>query len=406
MPPVDRPPTILVGQFLLEANTFAPGRTALADFDVAGLLVGDELRRDALPTADELHAAWGILEGAGATVVPSIRAWVGAGPVLEAKAFEFIVDEILQRATDDIDGVFLSLHGASAVEGIDDPEGYLLRRLRAELPGAIIAVSLDCHAGITDAMVSSADILTGYRTVPHVDLARTGAQAAELLLATLRDEIDPCPVVVEIPMIGPADRQDNRLPVFGALMDEVAASEDDNGILATSFFPSHPWRDVENLCWSVVVVADGDPTLARTTAAGIAGKVWESRHEFVSGDRPDLAEALQSALLGPTPCVIADAGDSPTGGALGNSTAPSGCWSTTLRPPGERPERRSAPNSTWRSAPAAQAPTTNAHESERPCWPIPKVASVTRPRLPRASWAISGLPPCWASPSYASSSTT
>ena len=45
---------ILIGQFLLEANTFAPGQTNLSDFEKTGLWIGNDLKRKKLPEEDEL----------------------------------------------------------------------------------------------------------------------------------------------------------------------------------------------------------------------------------------------------------------------------------------------------------------------------------------------------------------
>jgi microcystin degradation protein MlrC len=311
---------VLVGQFLLEANTFVSGTTDLDDFAVAGFHVGDELTRELLPQADELGSAWDTLVHAGIEVVPSVRAWVGAGPTLSLEAFERIAQEILSRVDPSIDGIFLSLHGAAVAEGVDDPEGELLGRIRAIAREVPIAVSLDCHAGITSAMIRHTDIVTGYQTVPHVDLARTGEQAARLLVQTIREEIKPTVKAAFLPMIGSAIRQHNALPVFGSLMNAVADTEHVPGVLAAAFFPSHPWRDLPDLSWSCVVTTDDDASLAEVQARRLARLVWDSRHEFASGNRPDIRTALHQALRGPHPFVIADAGDSPTGGSLGDST--------------------------------------------------------------------------------------
>ena len=69
--------------------------------------------------------------------------------------------------------------GAALAEGEDDPEGAILEALRSRLgPQVPIAISLDCHAGMTARMLDNVDVVTAYRTVPHVDLRRTGEQAA------------------------------------------------------------------------------------------------------------------------------------------------------------------------------------------------------------------------------------
>ena len=171
-------PRVLVGCLFQESGSFAPGRATWRAFEAAGVLEGAELRRDRLPGARELAAAWDRIEAAGMTVVPSLFAWAPPGPIVEQAAWERLAEAIVRRAGPDIDGVYLQLHGSMVAEHLDDPDGELLARVRSALrPGVPIAVSFDHHATITGAIERSADIVTAYRTCPHVDLKRTGRQA-------------------------------------------------------------------------------------------------------------------------------------------------------------------------------------------------------------------------------------
>ena len=120
---------ILIGQFLLEANTFAPGQTNLSDFEKTGLWIGNDLKRKKLPEEDELAAAWYIFQEKEYEKVPSIRAWIGAGPTLSREALNLIEEEITKRIDRSVSGVFLSLPGAAAAEGEDDPEGYIQQKI-------------------------------------------------------------------------------------------------------------------------------------------------------------------------------------------------------------------------------------------------------------------------------------
>ncbi|MCY3578464.1 MAG: M81 family metallopeptidase [bacterium] len=314
------PGRVAVGQFLLEANTFTPLRSELDIFAAAGLLEGPGLIREGLPD-DELAVAWDGLVARGFTPVPTVRAWAGAGPPLTTAAFEQIMSAIVEPMEPSLAGVLLSLHGASAAEGVDDPEGVILEEVRRRIGGGVpMAVTLDCHAGLTARMLENVDIITGYRTVPHVDLARTGAQAARLLADAIDGLIRPVVKHAAIPMLAPADRQNNDLEPFRSLMGGCTVAEQQPGVLATAFFPSHPWRDVPELGWSTCCTADGDPELADETASGLAAAVWAAREEMIGGRRPPLDKALAEALDGTPPFVLADAGDSPSGGSPGDST--------------------------------------------------------------------------------------
>ena len=76
------------------------------------------------------------------------------------------------------DALWLDLHGAMVTDRFDDGEGELLRRIRAIDPKTPICVAYDMHANFFDAMVSNAQIVTGYQTYPHIDQRQTAERAA------------------------------------------------------------------------------------------------------------------------------------------------------------------------------------------------------------------------------------
>jgi microcystin degradation protein MlrC len=73
------------------------------------------------------------------------------------------------------DAILLDLHGAMVTESLEDGEGKLLGRIRAVAPDVPVGVALDLHGNITERMVANADVLVGFKTYPHVDMAETGA---------------------------------------------------------------------------------------------------------------------------------------------------------------------------------------------------------------------------------------
>src|SRR5947199_12888 len=112
-----------------------------------------------------------------------------ARPV-EAAAHEHIADFICDAvAKGGYDGMFLDLHGAMVTESFEDGEGELLRRIRAIDPTTPIAVSLDMHANLYDAIIDNATVVTGYRTYPHIDTYDTATRAGEILLKAMPGEI-------------------------------------------------------------------------------------------------------------------------------------------------------------------------------------------------------------------------
>lgn len=314
-------PRVLAGCLFQEGDTFAPGHTSWDMFGIAGVLVGDELRRDRLPEGKELATAWDTLVAAGIEVVPAAFGWAPPGPPVEASAYERLAGAIVDRVDRGLDGVYLQLHGSMVVDGLDDPEGVLLHRIRGRLrPGVPIAASFDLHATMTPTRARTLDVLTAYGTCPHVDLARTGEAAARTLVAAMRGEVRPVLRWAPLAMTAPPDRHDDDFAPFGELMAACRAAEDEPGILAAAILPSQPWVDVPDLGWSAVVTADGDADLAERVARRLALLAWDRRETFLTGRRLPIAEALAEALAGPAPYVVADAGDATNGGARGDST--------------------------------------------------------------------------------------
>jgi microcystin degradation protein MlrC len=192
-------PRIAIAGFQHETNSFATSIAGLAEFEMADawppLLTGAGVISGThgmnLPIA-------GFAEAAGArpdiTLIPIL--WCSAepsGPVT-AEAFDTISARILDgiRAAAPLDGIYLDLHGAMITERDFDGEGALLRLIRAEVgPDLPIAISLDLHANLTQAMVDLATSIAIFRTYPHLDMAETGARCLPRLLSHIAGDRPP-----------------------------------------------------------------------------------------------------------------------------------------------------------------------------------------------------------------------
>src|SRR5581483_5715036 len=311
---------VLVGGFSMEANTFAHGETTLDDLRAQVFGVGDQVHAEFMGPASELAGAWSALDTAGFEPVPSLATWAGPSRPLAAGVVDALERLLLAPVDDSIAGAYLMLHGACVAHDEEDPEGRVLARLRALLgPERPIVASLDCHAHLTPRMVAAADAFTAYRTCPHLDTRVTGERAGRLLAAALRGEVRPVTATASRPMITPPQLHDSSRDPFRRLMalnDEIERG----GALASCLLPVQPWIDVDGLSWKAVVTADGDPALAERAADRLMAAAWEARHEFLDVERPAIDEALDQALAGPPPYVLADAGDTTNGGAIGDST--------------------------------------------------------------------------------------
>lgn len=312
--------SVLVGAFSIEGDSFVPGETTLTDFQRQVWAVGDEVTRDCCGSDSELAGAWDVLVAAGVTPIGSVAARSSPGPRVASAVFEQVCEAILGSCTAQIAGVYLMLHGSALVVGQDDPEGWLLAEIRARVgPRVPIAISLDLHAYLTARMLTSVDIITAYRTCPHVDLYRTGEQAGRLLTRTLLGQIRPVCRQVRLPMITPPERHDSAQDPFAQLQAACAQAERD-GALAAGLLCTQPWLDVPELGWSAVVTTDNDPLAAEAAAERLAGAAWQVREEFLRTTAVGCEQAVAEALGYSGPCTIADLGDATNGGSYGDST--------------------------------------------------------------------------------------
>jgi microcystin degradation protein MlrC len=177
-----------------------------------------------------------------------------------------------------------------------------------------IVASLDLHAHVTAKMIAAADGLVAYRTCPHVDFVPTGRRALGLVLDAVAGRNRPVMAQRKLRMIAAAEKHDtNHGPMVG-VMALAREMETRPGILSVSVTPTQPWLDVRELGWSAIVVADGDATLAQTTADELAWTMWARREQY-RVEKVPVADAVAAALASPArPVILADGADSPSAG--------------------------------------------------------------------------------------------
>jgi len=179
---------IAIGGWQHETNTFAPFETDYGAFEMADGWPALTQGPDLIETVAGINMPIeGFIQAAkhAAVLVPTL--WTSAEPAgyVTEGAFERIAQLLCARiaSAGRLDGVYLDLHGAMVSRRFDDAEGEILSRVRTLIgPDVPLVASLDLHANVSARMVHAADALTIYRTYPHVDMAETGARAAELLL--------------------------------------------------------------------------------------------------------------------------------------------------------------------------------------------------------------------------------
>src|SRR5260370_13271471 len=165
-----------------EANTFAPPPTRISSCARAGDLSGPLAIKEAEGTNTSLGGFIEVARKAGAEFTVPMAASANRSGLVTKAAYEQMTTAIVEEIKKGCDAVLLALHGAMVAEHHDDGEGELLNRIRKFAPDLPIAVALDFHSQMTDAMIKGATIITGYRTYPHIDMADTARRAGRTLM--------------------------------------------------------------------------------------------------------------------------------------------------------------------------------------------------------------------------------
>lgn len=326
-----RRPRVYAAQLSHETNVFSSVPTDLAAFDAAGVARGDEI---ADRERDTNTAFGGFLRGAdaqGFDLWPILSVWATPSGMVTEAAFEALLGEVVRAIHDasvdmGIDGVLLALHGAMVAEHARDADGEILARVRAVIgPDVPIVATLDLHANISPRMIEAADVLIGYDTYPHVDMADRAEEACAVLARLIRGEIEAKAALVKPPMLPTSQRMTTDRDPMRRLLARAHTIERDPRVVNVTVAGGFPPADVPEAGLSIVVTVDGDAGLALAYARELGRLAWDLRNGFLGGvttwrEAARLLSELDGKPAEPTkPLVIVDIGDNPWTGGPGDS---------------------------------------------------------------------------------------
>ena len=310
---------IAVAGFQHETNTFAPQPTTFEIFEERGawpeLTRGESLIKRFLGLNLPIS---GFISACNHKVEPILWAAAEPGGFVENDAFELITNEIVDGIIGSRpDAVYLDLHGAMVTRKYDDGEAEILRRIREaagyDLP---LAVSLDLHGNLSKSFFDLADLVTIYRTYPHVDLAETGARAADLLSMALKKPLKKAwrRANFLIPVTAQGTDYQPSKDIYNYI-DKISQNEVASIDLAMGFPPA----DIPEL-GPVIVAYDQSQKVANDSVEKVFKKLLEA--EPIFNDRLVSAEdAVADAVKSINgPVVIADVQDNPGAGGTGDTT--------------------------------------------------------------------------------------
>ncbi|MGF9565138.1 M81 family metallopeptidase [Neorhizobium sp. JUb45] len=301
---------IAVGGIHIECSTYNPVLNEEKDFRVTR---GEELSK---------APYFAFLKDYDAEFLPTIHARAIAGGPVARVTYEAFKAEFLEllKPLLPLDGLYLAMHGAMYVEGMEDAEGDWISSARELVgPDCTLSASYDLHGNVSQRILDALDMYSTYRTAPHIDVEETMRRSVSMLVRSLKTGEKPIIVWAPIPVVLPGERTstvDEPAKSLYAMLPEIDAMP---GVWDASLMVGYVWAD-EPRAKACAIMTGTDRAVLEREAKRVAQAYWDVREQFIFGcETGSIQECVDKAITSSTaPVVLAESGDNPTGGGVGD----------------------------------------------------------------------------------------
>jgi len=316
----DNKPRIGISGLGIESSTFSPARTTEKEFNI---------KYDEAIFSNYSFFNDNYLEKAD--WFPSMTGKAMPGGVVTKEAYELMVKDLIERTkkTLPLDGLFFDIHGAMNVEGMVDPEGDLIERIR-EVVGnkTIISTSMDLHGNVSEKLAMYSDLITCYRMAPHEDAMESKQRALDNLIERIESNNGKpkYKAWIPVPILLPGEQTSTRVEPGKSLYSKVSRIADREGVIDAAIWIGYAWGDAPRNHAVVMAVGDNKKNVTKG-AEELAEHFWDVRGEFdFVAPTATLKTSLSKAFeylknrITEKPFIISDMGDNPTAGGAGDVT--------------------------------------------------------------------------------------
>jgi microcystin degradation protein MlrC len=258
--------------------------------------------------------------------IPTLRGHALPGGIVTRQAYDSLVGVTLTLLEENkpFDGLFFDIHGAMSVQGLDDPEGDFIQKIRAVIgTETLISTSMDLHGNVSKRLATHTDLITCYRMAPHEDALESKERAVSHLLDRLKTNKGKpqYKAWIPVPILLPGEKTSTRIEPGKSLYAKVQPVTEKEGVIDAAIWIGYAWAD-EPRNHAVVMVTGDDQKAVGESAELLANAFWEVREQFdFVAPTATLEESLSLALQSQKkPFVISDMGDNPTAGGAGDVT--------------------------------------------------------------------------------------
>lgn len=308
---------VLAAKFVLEANENVP---IMCDIENVAFDYGEK----AIAAMQLGKAA----EDRELNLIPVLSANAGSSGVMKYNCFRYIETCILDAVKEhlsNLDGIYLHLHGASAVEKIGSGDFHLLKEIRKITgPYVPIVISCDPHGNLSKEYVENTQLIRSYRESPHTDIEHTNEFVLNQLKNLIRYHQNIHSIYRKLPLILGGEQSVSKDEPVLSINHYLNELEKDSRIRSASWHVGYIRHDCNEAGCGVVVVpmTEKDQKYCETKADELAEFIWNKRYEFhYTGVTAEPEKALQMVLASNEgPNFITDSGDNVTSGATGSNT--------------------------------------------------------------------------------------
>ncbi len=310
-------PRVAIAGLAIESSTFSPAKTyedafhtriAEEVFTYYPFMSKDSVNRS--------RALW----------FPTVRGHALPGGTVTRETYESLMEKTLIMLQENLpyDGLFFDIHGAMSVEGLDDPEGDMISRIRQVVGSkTLISTSMDLHGNVSQKLARQSDLITCYRMAPHEDALESKKRAMDNLLDRLESGKGKpkYKAWVRVPILLPGEKTSTRIDPGKTLYAKVDPLTRREGVIDAAIWVGYAWAD-EPRNHAVVMATGDDEASVKESAEALAKAFWEAREsfEFVAPTATLEASLDMAVASEKVPFIISDMGDNPTAGGAGDVT--------------------------------------------------------------------------------------
>tara|TARA_B100001939_G_scaffold140388_1_gene121524 strand:+ start:377 stop:1156 length:780 start_codon:yes stop_codon:yes gene_type:complete len=234
-------PRIGIAGIAIESSTFSPAKTTERDFTIR--------------LSGEIFTSYSFFDQSyidKADWFPTMRARALPGGVVTKESYESMVIQIIEmtKQTLPLDGLFFDIHGAMNVEGMEDPEGDFIERIRKVVgPKTLISTSMDSHGNVSEVLAKHSDLITCYRMAPHEDAMESKQRALDNLIYRLKSGKGKpkYKAWIPVPILLPGEKTSTRVDPGKTLYSKVAPMTEKKGVIDAAIWVGYAWGDAREI---------------------------------------------------------------------------------------------------------------------------------------------------------------